>query len=972
MAETILIELVVDDSQLQPAIDLLEKTGQIDSKLANSFRQTTAEVNKQAAAIKNDNAALAAMQKNFDQLAKELKEQNQFLLGFKEGIEDALKSAGVTIEEFFEALKNGPPAAEPKVESLKSKLRGLTEQLAVLKANGQDNTEQFQKIAAEAGRLQDAIGDARQEVKNLASDTGTFDGLISAAQGIAGGFAVAQGAAALFGDESEELQKTLLKVNAIMAILQGLQQIQNVLQRESAAVRLLDTIATKGQIAAQTLFAFVVGTSTGALKAFRIALASTGIGLLVIALIEAAKAIQEFAIGTREAVEAQKRLNNAVAETNKALVNSNDIYVQSLGEQKKVLQEQLALAEARGESEVRLLELRRQISQEEGVIGKKSLENLGLTRLGVERLDSQYTRLIQRIVTLNEVAQQDTSKRGQEAAEELRARLQAEADGIKPLLDAGLQAIKQIDEAQRDSALLAIEIQKQKAKSDKEDQLRRLADELAALERRLLAAEKGSERELRIEQAIISKKAEIELAGEKLTQNQRLLIRDKALNDNLEKERAFNEKLAKEQIDAQISRNNAELSNVQIQADDKLRLSISNIELQAQLEIQAANSNSEKIKEIIAKRNADIAALTASFIQQQAQQEIDRINVREGVESRALQRLANNEKQSARTRIVAIQQLAEKELDSIAVRERALDEQKRKALINEQDYNDQYAKLQDDKAKISEDTEKKITDIHASETEKRKQRQAEFIQSLVEVAQSVLDIVGQLNDLRTQQDQERLEGERARVQELLENGAITEKEAIARNKRIDAEEKKLKAQAAQRDKNLAIFNAVINTAAAITKALPNLVLAGIAAALGAAQIAIIASRPIPKFKGGKKNRYRGPGIIGEDGAEIFEHDGKRYVAYKETLVWLGKDDKVYTPQETKRMLPQVDRELMKPQPDVFVSNDIDYDQLAKAVGKEVGKHVKVPGISIDEHGFKAYMEDGISRTRYMDKYYSSK
>jgi hypothetical protein len=143
-------------------------------------------------------------------------------------------------------------------------------------------------------------------------------------------------------------------------------------------------------------------------------------------------------------------------------------------------------------------------------------------------------------------------------------------------------------------------------------------------------------------------------------------------------------------------------------------------------------------------------------------------------------------------------------------------------------------------------------------------------------------------------------------------------------------------------------------------------------AIGAGQIATIAARPIPKFKTGKKNRYEGPGIIAETGPEIFERDGKQYLAQKETLVWLGKDDKVYTPQETRRMLPSVDKELMKRQPEVSRENNIDYDQLAKVVGKEVGKHVKIHGITIDEHGFKAFMQDGLSRQRYMDKYYSSK
>ncbi len=45
---------------------------------------------------------------------------------------------------------------------------------------------------------------------------------------------------ALFGDENEELQKTFVKLQAVMAVLQGLQGIQNVLQKESAARQLIN------------------------------------------------------------------------------------------------------------------------------------------------------------------------------------------------------------------------------------------------------------------------------------------------------------------------------------------------------------------------------------------------------------------------------------------------------------------------------------------------------------------------------------------------------------------------------------------------------------------------------------------------------------------------------------------------------------------------------------------------------------
>lgn len=972
MAEQLLIEIIVDTTQLSSAIDLLEKMGQVDAKTAAGFKQANAEINKQAAAIKAGAAAAVPMKKNLEDVNRAVKDTtSSFLKGFEEGIIQTLKEAGVSLDEFLAALKNGPQVTAPATESLRQRLKNLTQQLGELKLSGQDNTEQFKQLRAEAAKIQDAMADAGQEIRNVASDTGVFDGLIGAAQGIAGGFAVAQGTAALFGDESEELQKTLLKVNAAMAILQGFQQVQNVLQKESAAATLGDTVAKNFNIVATKLYTAVTGRATQATVGFKLALAATGIGLLVIGVIAAVQAFKEFAIGADDAAESQQRLNEAIGNTNKALVQDNEIYVAFLNEQKSNLEQQLAIAEARGDSELKILAIRRQIAQEEESIGKKSLENLGLTRTGVERLDLQYSRLIQRIATLNEVAQKDPSERGQKAAEKLRAQLQSEADAIKPLLDAGIQAIDQISAAQNKSAQIFIAIEKQKEKERKDALLRQLNDELAGIERRLLAAEAGSEKELRLQQEVANKKAQIELTNETLTKQQRLLILEQTLKENLEKERAYNEKLTQEQINAQVSRNNALLANINLSDEARLRLSIANIELAAQLEIEAAKGNADKIAEINAQRDAQIAAAHRASIEQQAQQEIDLINAVSGAETRALDRIINDEKKAASTRILAAQQRAEHDLKLIDIKEQALNEQLRRGLISEREYNAKYEQLQDDKAQVAERTEDKITAIHEAEAENRRKIQQETIELAIQTTQQVLSVLDGINDIRAQQDQERIEGERARVAELLESGAITEQEAIKRNKRIDAEEKKLKREQAQRDKSLAIFNAVINTAAAVTKALPNLILAGIAAALGAAQIAVIASRPIPKFRSGKKNNYEGPGIIGEAGEEIFEHNGQAYLAKKETLVWLGKTDKVYTPGETKRMLPSVNRQLLK-QPEPVLETNIDYDKLAQAVGKEVGKHVKVPGLTVDENGFKAFMQDGLSRKNYMDKYYSSK
>ena len=162
-------------------------------------------------------------------------------------------------------------------QSAKARLRDLQKQMLDLEAAGQKNTDQFRRMAAEAGSLKDAIGDTSAQVKALASDTRTLDTFTSAIQGIAGGFAVAQGAAALFGEESEDVQKAMMKVQAALALVNGATAIANALNKDSALMVNLNA-------AAQRVYAIAVGTSSGALKAFRIALVSTGIGAAVVAI----------------------------------------------------------------------------------------------------------------------------------------------------------------------------------------------------------------------------------------------------------------------------------------------------------------------------------------------------------------------------------------------------------------------------------------------------------------------------------------------------------------------------------------------------------------------------------------------------------------------------------------------------------------------------------------------------------------
>jgi hypothetical protein len=142
---------------------------------------------------------------------------------------------------------------------------------------GKQGTQEFRDLAIEAGTLKGKLELVEQTVDGIGKSTNKIEVFSGAMQGLSAGFAIAQGTAALFAEGNEEVQEALLKVQASLALLQGTEQAVQLLRKESAAGQALLTARTAA-------YNVVVGASTGALKLFRIALVSTGIGAIVVAV----------------------------------------------------------------------------------------------------------------------------------------------------------------------------------------------------------------------------------------------------------------------------------------------------------------------------------------------------------------------------------------------------------------------------------------------------------------------------------------------------------------------------------------------------------------------------------------------------------------------------------------------------------------------------------------------------------------
>ena len=274
--------------------------------------------------------------------------------------------------------------------SAKQRLRELQKTLIDMSLAGQDGTKAFKEMEREAGKLKDQIGDTSQRIKTLASDTVRIDTVVSAVQGITAGFQIAQGAAALFGSENEDLQKSLLKVQGAMALATGVQQVANLLNKDSILI-------TQGQAAAQALYATAVGASTGAMKAFRIALLATGIGaaiaavgLLIAKWDDLTAAVRRFLNLPDPAIAAKAR-EDALMREEAALSNYRDAYEAHTNAQIAADQKREAQVKERQRKEAEATQKRLERLREENNAIIKFVEdlNLQLYEMELDRLSEQ-------------------------------------------------------------------------------------------------------------------------------------------------------------------------------------------------------------------------------------------------------------------------------------------------------------------------------------------------------------------------------------------------------------------------------------------------------------------------------------------------------------------------------------------------------------------------------------------------------
>jgi chromosome segregation ATPase len=273
---------------------------------------------------------------------------------------------------------------KPSFGSIKSEIKQLS-------LEAQRAVKEFGAFSPEARRAEQALAEARDMMEDFndrvaALNPDKFAQINTVVQGVARGFQAAQGAVALFGNQSEELEKTLVKLQGAMALAEGLEGLGKVQQQFGA---LANTI--KGKV-------------VNAFTTLRGAITASGIGLLAVALGYVVGNFEKLSAAVTNAIPGLKTVSAIVGNlvqqftdfigvTSQAERNYK-AFKKSIEVTNAELQGQIDILSAQGNKETEIFELRKKIVENElNLIKKRRNEGVKLTEEEIAEEARLYAEL---------------------------------------------------------------------------------------------------------------------------------------------------------------------------------------------------------------------------------------------------------------------------------------------------------------------------------------------------------------------------------------------------------------------------------------------------------------------------------------------------------------------------------------------------------------------------------------------------
>lgn len=337
-------------------------------------------------------------------------------------------------EEIALKITTDASQTEKSVKSIRQELREAQQSAVSLGRQFGELSPEALAAAKKVANLKDEVGDLKQRIDALNPDA-KFKAFTSSLQGVAGGFAGLQGAIGLFGTESAELEKQLLKVQSALALSQGLDSL---LEARDSFKTLATIVRTNVVSAFSTLKGAIIATGIGALV--------VGVGLLIANFETVKKVVLNFIPGlakvgefvgklvekitdfagiTNEASRAYDRLKKSTEGSNSEIDRQIKLLQAQGGQEKKIAE----LQKKKIDNQIALTKANKDATTEE----KNNLKDLANDKAVIDAQEKKRLAEVSKQATEKQNA--DRQKRKEEAKKLDEERTQKLLDDIKKQSD---------------------------------------------------------------------------------------------------------------------------------------------------------------------------------------------------------------------------------------------------------------------------------------------------------------------------------------------------------------------------------------------------------------------------------------------------------------------------------------------------------------------------------------------------------
>lgn len=761
MANQVVIEFVGDYSKVQSDLQSLGKSDVVQkqveqfnevnkaataaagsvSKIGSTSKEAGNQLDKMAAAAANVGKGIAgaAGKQAFDGLRSSV----QGAVGDITKLGSSLDAAKAKLN----SLTEGTPQFEKLSEEIKAtelamqRLAGVTASLnagtatareqsksfsntlIALRQAGLEDTEVYNSIKAALGQLNIAVADVNEEIGAVSTKTQGLKALTEAAEGAAGAFEATASASALFGEKSEEIEKTTQKLIAVMALANGIQKLYNVTEKENAAVlaivrgqQALQAVSTRLAAAAESEYVVVRWAATAAQAALNAVMMANPVVLLIGALVAAGAALYAFASTSNKAEERQKALNEEMKLSIEYLEQYAKGLVEGFDERIKDLQAELTVMKAKNVSQQAILDKEKEIlAVERDAAGHikgfraQEIHDLGELNALLEKekqhlIDVQYE--LDHKQAGNFFTRWIYGERSADAVNQDMENTRGRIENIQKQIEIGEKAQDDYRQKAAEDDAKAEEIRKKQIEQG-------LKDNIAVAEARLSQTNATTKDELNAQIGLIQRKQALELNDANLSGKQRIAIEEQNARQIRDLQYNYSLQVAK-----------GDLSIYQAYAQGKLQTisagSAEELEIEKQLLIQkrdvdvlAARDNIREVQRIRLQFEADYTKLLKDYARQR---NLDAIET---------EKLLNN------ARLQAVDAGTHQELD-LRLQAVELERQSEIAAI-------------DDRIRNTVKGQAQIADINAKALQQQEELQRQFLQREIDYEAQVSK---EVNDIR--------------------------------------------------------------------------------------------------------------------------------------------------------------------------------------------------------------------------------